>query len=267
MHLSREQGSCLVWDDSDHISLIDRTGRFRSQFHAPDRIACAAASDDGSAIAAAFGSGKLAFFGDDFTPQWEKSLPYSIRSVALDSFGQYLAVGDKSGALHAIDRKGNVIWQTSTARPLLYLGFIPESPHVVGAADFGLVTCHEFSGRCAWRDAPVSHVGSMTMTGDGSRICFSCYSDGLRSYSLEGARLPRHNATVPCRLAAIAHDGHCLLLADTTSRIHLLDMRGESIWSDALEKPPTALALDALGHRAVLALPDGRVVCLDMRAG
>ena len=55
------------------------------------------------------------------------------------------------------------------------------------------------------------------------------------------------------------------LLAGLDHRLLLLDRAGHPLWSHALDRPPAAVALGALGERAVLALADGRLLDFDLR--
>ena len=71
----------------------------------------------------------------------------------------------------------------------------------------------------------------------------------------------------PCRQAAVSFDGNLALAAGMSNRILLLNDRGQLIASQALDLAPVAIALAALADRACAALPDGRVVGLEISLG
>jgi hypothetical protein len=69
----------------------------------------------------------------------------------------------------------------------------------------------------------------------------------------------------PCRLAALSFDGRRVLAAGRGNRLLRLDHHGKVSAIHLLDRPAVALALSALGERAVVALADGGVLALDLR--
>ena len=67
----------------------------------------------------------------------------------------------------------------------------------------------------------------------------------------------------PCRLAAVSYGGEVILCAGADNRLTLLDAGGVKKAEAALPGVPTALALAALGERAVAAC-DRSVIGLDV---
>jgi hypothetical protein len=256
----REAGRTLAWDDDNRLYLLDRTGGCAAQFQLPVPIATAAAADDGSAYAASSRTGDFWWFNPDLTTLRHRPLDHSALALALDSFGHYAVAADRTGSLCVFDRMGATVWRSQTVKPLLHLAFVPEAPLLVGAAEFGLVSCHDFAGNCVWRDAPVVHVASLTLTSCGEPICLACYSEGIRAYGVDGK--PRPFPSPPCRLVSISADGRRLALAGTTTTLHVAEASGAVISMLELEKPAVALAIDALGHNVIVALPDRRILCL-----
>jgi hypothetical protein len=186
-------------------------------------------------------------------------------SAALDPFGQYLAVADARGYLHLFDRSGRALFQVSNPRPLHHLAFVPAAPRLVGSADYGLVACFDPAGHCVWRDGLVAHVGALTVRGDGEQILLACYTEGLQRYSLTGRNQGRVAVGDPCYLASLSFEGSLTLAAGLSSRLLLLDRNLETLCTQPLDKPAVAIGLSALGDRAVVALPDGRVLGLEVK--
>jgi hypothetical protein len=108
-------------------------------------------------------------------------------------------------------------------------------------------------------------MGALAVSGDGSRIVLACFTDGLRFYSLTGEKQGSLPLAEPCRLAALSYDGRCTLVGGLNHRLFLLERNGQVLTSTQMDKPIMALALDALGGSAAVALGDGRILALDLR--
>ena len=70
----------------------------------------------------------------------------------------------------------------------------------------------------------------------------------------------------PCRLATLSFDGRIILTAGLSEKLHLLDRKGRQLLEHALEAPAVAIALGALAERVVVALPDGRILCMEVES-
>jgi hypothetical protein len=263
--LAREKGWLLAWDENNWLYLLNRNGERQAQRHGGDSgLTAACCADDGSAYAAVGGQGEVWWFAPDLMPRWQRSLGAPAVAAALDPFGHCLAVTDARGRLTLYDRKGRVLGESETPRPLCHLAFVPEAPRLVGAADFGLLACFDPAGRCVWREGLVSHVGSLGVSGAG-RIAVACFTEGLRFYDLDGNKEGGFALPEPCRLAALTFDGAKALATGLGNRLLLLDRSGRTLESTELESPAAGLALGALGDSAAVALSDGRVVAFDFR--
>jgi hypothetical protein len=265
LSLAREKGWLLAWDDNHWLYLVNARGERQAQVRTPAPLSAAGAADDGSAYAAVGGGGEVWWLAPDLRPRWQRPLPRAAVAVALDPFGQYLAAADAGGGLHLFDRGGRLLWGAVTPRPLRHLSFVPEESFLLGAADFGLVACLDLTGRIVWRDGLVVHCGSLAVSGDGACVVLACFSDGLRRYTLDGARKGPLAVSEPCRQAALTFDGRLVLVAGRANRLLLLDPKGRALGIHLLDRPAAAVALDALGERAVVALTDAGVVALDLR--
>jgi len=197
--------------------------------------------------------------------RWQHTLPCAAVAVAMDPFGQYLAVSDSRGNVHLFNRLGQPTKSAQTPRPLHHLAFVPTSAVLVGCADYGLVTSFDMSGIPRWRDGLVANAGSLSVSGDGSRILVACFSEGVQSYNLDGQKQPRVSVAESCRLASVAFTGRFVLVAGLTNRLSVLDNDGEVLGSHVMDKPIAAVALSALGDYAVVALTDGPIVRLNIQ--
>jgi hypothetical protein len=262
--LAREKGWPLVWDEKDGLHLLNQAGTHQAQSRTPGPLATACCAEDGSAYVALGKNGELWWLAPDLTIRWERTLARRAVAAALDPYGQYLAVADVEGYLFSFDRHARLLSQTQTPRPLHHLAFVPAAPYIVGAADYGLIACHDLAGRCSWRCGLVAHIGSLAVSGEGDQIVLACFTEGLQRYTLTGTDLGRSHLAEPCRLAALSFTGRHVLTVGLSPHLLLLDRKGYVLSEHPLDKPPVALALGPFGDYALAALLDGRVLGLDL---
>ncbi|HTU91386.1 MAG TPA: PQQ-binding-like beta-propeller repeat protein [Gemmataceae bacterium] len=265
--LAREREMILAWDGQDGLFLFNHAGTIQSQRPAPAPTAAAGCAEDGSAYAIAGSqTPMLCWLAPDLAPRWQRPLPQRGTALAMEPLGRRVAVADAGGTLHLMDARGRMLWQATTPRPLHHLAFVPETPILVGAADFGLVLCFGASGECLWRDGLVAHVGSLATSGDGSCVLLACFSDGLYRYSKSGPQQQRIPLDAPCHLAALSYAGDCLLTADRRQRVCLRDSKGDLRDQISLDAPAVSIALSALADYALVGLANGSVCRLAWNA-
>jgi hypothetical protein len=263
--LARERGRLLAWDDNHWLYLLTHKGERQGQWHSPGELAAVCCADDGSAYAAVGTRGDIWWLAPDLMPRWQKSLPYPAVAVALDPFGQYLAVSDSRGNLRVFDQLGRPVSQTQTPRPLHHLVFVPEAPVLLGTADIGLLAAFDLSCNCLWRDGLVATIGALAVNGSGDRIVLACYSEGLRFYNATGHKQGHLNLSEPSRIAALSFDGQLVVVAGLGEKLLVIDRGGKTVSSVKLDQPAVAVAVAPLGDWAGVALPDGRVLGLELQ--
>jgi hypothetical protein len=96
-------------------------------------------------------------------------------------------------------------------------------------------------------------------------VVLACFSDGLRRGTAATGIKGHLTTKEPCRLAALSFAGRLALVAGRANRLLLLNDRGRPLGIHLLERPAVALAVAALGERAVVAITDGGVLALDLR--
>jgi hypothetical protein len=263
---AREKGWVLTWDGQDWLYLLNRNGERQSQLHAPGKLAAAACADDGSGYGAAGAKGEIWWLTPDLRVRWEQSVGHPVTAVAMDSLGHYLAVADSGGTISIFDCQGRSIAQSHSTRPLHHLTFMPSSPYLLGASDYGLVTCFDLKGNLRWRDGLVAHIGSLTVSGlKACIVVLACFTEGLQKYDGEGKNLGRQSMSEACRLAALTFDASHLLVAGMSNRLLWLNGDHRILSTHSLEKSAVAIGLSPLGDRMVAALANGSLVGLDLR--
>ncbi len=266
LSLAREAGLLLVHDAEQHLVRLDRQGQVVVRRPAPGAVAAAACADDGNTVAAVGPRGQLWVMTAELTLHWERSLPRRPTALALDALGRQAAVADEGGGVTVLDTAGKVVWSARAARPLVHLAFVPEEAVLLGSAEFGLVCAFDRAGRCMWREGLVAHVGSLAVSGDGSRVVLACFTEGLCCYSPGPQRQTQLANGPPARLAALSYSGKTILTVGLDGLLTLRDERGAVRDELPLPGPPVAAAVEALGESAVAALASGEVVRIDLPA-
>lgn len=256
LSLARESGSLLVLDAEHHLSRYDRNGQIEWRQRAPGSVTAAVLSDDGKTLAALGKRGQIWLMTADLVPIWEQVLPQRPRALALSALGERLAVSDEGGGLHLFDRKGRLLWHSLAAKPFLHLAFVPESPYLVGAAEFGLVSVYEGRGQCLWRDGLVAHVGALAVNGEGSRIVLACFTEGLNCYTVSSAKRQHLARAAPSRLVAVSYLGEQTLTCGLNNELAQRGLEGDIRQVLLLSSACVALAVDALGTNAFAVLSD-----------
>jgi hypothetical protein len=264
MAVAREGGRVLVWHGRQGLFLFDSRGNLLADRVPFPDLSAAACAGDGSHVAAISASGHLCFSGHDLLPRWERTLSQGL-AVAVDSFGDRIAAADAAGRLHLFDAHGQELWHTSWPRPLRYLSFVAEATVLVGSSDFGLVMCCDSHGTGLWRDTPLTHTGSLSVSGDGAVIALARFSEGVRCYGIRQGQATSLPGTAPCRLADVSYDGRTFLTVGLDDRVCLRDVQGsvQAEWMPPAR--PVAVALSTLGDRVVVALDDGKIQTLERR--
>jgi hypothetical protein len=256
--MAREGGRILVRDSRRELVLYDARGHCRAQWQASGELMAAGNSADGARHATIDAAGHVCLLERDLTLRWERTIAGGL-AVAIDSFGDRVAAADSSGGLHLFDGDGQLLWHSAWPRPLRFLAFVAEATAILASSDFGLVCCCDNLGRCLWRDAPVTHTGSLAASGDGRVVAVARYSDGLCCYGLHESRPRALLVAAPCRLADVSYDGQTFLTAGLDERIYLRDAAGKVLSEFALPGRPVALALSPLADRAAVAVVNGTI--------
>jgi hypothetical protein len=252
LSLARESGAALTFDAERTFTRLDPFGQVDLRKPSPATVTAAAISDEGKHVAALGRRGQAWLLSAEFDVIWQRSLSARPVALAIDHLGSVVAVADEAGGLHVFDALGQEAWRASTPRPLLHLAYVPEGGALVGAADLGLVCAFDRRGQQLWREGLMANVGSLAVSGSGDLIVLACFSEGLRRCALQKPRLEKPPQTGACRLAAVGYRADVVLCAGTDNRLALYDAGGVIKGELALPTAPSALALAALGERAVV---------------
>lgn len=263
LHFAREGELLLARDESQILTLLDSRG----DIQATARIAALSAaciSDDGTTFVAVGAAGQVWWLAPDLTVRRERSVGAPAVAAATDPFGQYLAVSDRKGGLHLLDRNGRTLGQFSTPRPVHHLAFVPMQPHLAAAADLGWAGLLDLTtGNWLWTDRPVSNIGSFAVAGNGDPLLLACFSIGMRRYNSGGYRASI-NLPKACGLIALSFDGQKGVASGAGHELYGFNENGELTLTHELEHTPMALTLSATGDRVFCGFVDGTVAAYEV---
>lgn len=262
LSLAREARRLLAWDEARNLYLWRLEGGPPARHTHLQPIVRAAISDDGGAILLADAHAQLSWLTGEMHLRFSLPIDFRPLQLAVEPLGRRVAVSDPERLTLVFDSSGKQIATLETPRPLRHLAFVPSETCLIGAADYGYVGCFDAAGRCLWRDAPVSHVGSLCVDGAGV-ITLACFSNGLQRYERTGKHLGTLSTPWPCRLAAADWDGGRILVAGDAGSLSLLKADGAVIGEHPTNRPISALALGALGEVGAYGHAHGEVVVID----
>ena len=264
--LARETGDILAVDTSGGLYQLDRRGRIKRVTRGFKTLTALAWSDRGTHGAVATGSSKLYWFDQTLKVKWSKSLPAEIISLAVDPHAHYIAVSLANSETMIFDSRKQQIASFETIRPLKHLSFVASKPLIVGAAEYGLICCHQLDGAEVWSERLWSNVGDLTVTGDGEQIFMARFNHGVQtldsgghnrgSYVMRGT--PNHISTSFVRRR--------LGVTTVERNIYWLSADGELIWATTLPDDVCGIRTDALGRGMTCGLRSGRIYHLEWPA-
>lgn len=265
--LARETGSVLAWDVQRQAVLIHRSGAVVSETNRAGPIACAAISDDGSAVTVT-DEQSVTWLDRDLKPKWQKPIGAKPTAVALEALGQFVAVADAANSVQFFDSAGRVFGASiSTPRALYHLRLPTETQTLYAAADFGLILAIDMSRReILWQDNPVTHLGDLDAAAGGAVVAAACFSEGLRRLDRTRRLLPAIASREPCRYLALSYSGARMVAGSIVGGIAGFDDKGEQKFEQRFEQMLTGVQLSPLADVAVVGLADGRVLGLDVSA-
>lgn len=260
---AREAGDLFVAQSDRQFARYDFRGQLRALTPLPQVPIALAWSDDGSRGAAVLGERSILRLDRDLRTVHELTVPDVCLSLAVSPFGNHLAVSLADGTTVIYDASHRRIATFETLRPLGFLKFCINEPILFGAAEHGLVCCHNLAGALIWQQTNWSNVGSMSVTAAGDLISLASFSHGIQALDGDGASLGSYvlDGTV-CHVESSC--APLRLVASTIERsLFWLNASGDLQWSTTVPHEVVDLVCDPLGHWALCWLAKDGIYRLD----
>ncbi|MFQ3648939.1 MAG: hypothetical protein SNJ75_01295 [Gemmataceae bacterium] len=216
-------------------------------------------SETAQLILATDNNNRLVVLSAELELLWQRVWDRPLHAVAVAPLGQYLAVADEGGVT-VLTEQGEPIWRRATPRALHHLAWVPETLALVGAADLGFVCCFDRAGTLLWQEGLPSHLGGVSVSGNGQETLLACFSDGIRRRSTERPGTTILNGSSPCRSLIASYSADVLITLALSGRsVERFERSSGSKQTVQREAAITAVASDAFGQSVVLATSAGEL--------
>lgn len=262
LELARETGETVALDATGGLYVLDRHGRIVSLTRGFPDPAGLAWSDTGSGGAVLTGESTVSFLDRRLKVQWTIRLREMVIALALDPWGNYLAVTLANGQNVIFDRYQRRIGRFAVAHPLCFPRFLAGPARIVAAAEYGLLCCHRLDGTPVWKEKILSSMGDLSATGDGSAVYTAQHTYGIQIFDRDGEG--RGSLLVEGTANRVSTSFLAKRLAVTTVERHLywLDDEGELLWATELPDEVCRVHCDPLGAGFVCGFYSGRILRL-----
>jgi hypothetical protein len=264
-----ETNTVLAWDAAQRLILWDAKGTVIAEHPLRFLPTAVALSSDGHWIVVSDRIGRLYWFDDHLSLQFDYGTETMPQALAVEAFGQYVLMSNRQRHAKLLSRHGKLLAELETPRPLHYLAFLLPAPHWLGCADYGFCGCYDAQGESKWRDKPLANVGSFST--DGSTLAaLACYTEGLLLYEPMGGVGTIVKLPGSCRQVSVAGNGKFLwTLREISGQAHLslslLRSDGTLLGDFAVPASTAFLAAGPVGTTCVYGTTEGQVVKLETK--
>ena len=219
--------------------------------------------DTGEFGIASIDGGQVVCFNRKLQKLWEVELTGDVVGQAITPFGSHIAVCTESSQIHIVTIDQKQVSHFDVTRPLPFLTFLHNEPHLVGSAEFGHLCCHDLKGKEQWSERIANNVGGMVVTGCGTRILLAAFTHGVQAMNGSG----KHQGSfmidgVAARIAGSSTRKRFGLVTDD-NRLMWLDYEGNVKWTCNMQRDPvTFMQVGPMGDRMFIATASGRLLHL-----
>lgn len=260
---SRESGDAFAADQSGALSRLDHSGKIAcmTRLHAP--AVGLVWSDDGRFGAAITGEDAVTRFDRNLQVVQKLSLPDTCLAIAISPFGNHTAVAMANGMTLIYNERKRRIAQFETIRPLAFLQFCTTEAILFGAAEHGLLCCHNLSGAEIWQQKNWSNVGDLRISGDGDLVYLASFSHGVQTLDGDGATVGSYVLEGTVNHLDVSFEPQRLIISTVERSLYWLDADGEMLWATQVDDDIAKLICDPLGEWAVCGFANRGLVRLD----
>ncbi|SFI90693.1 WD40 repeat domain-containing protein [Planctomicrobium piriforme] len=263
LSLSRESGDLYAGDRTGGIYRIDRTGHIAGLTRVAPFAVDIDWSDDGSQGALIAGEDQIIRLDHSLKVIHKLSLPDVCLAVAISPYGNHLAVALADGLTLIYNERSKKIAQFETIRPLSFLNFCSTEALLFGAAEHGLLCCHNLAGAEVWQQRNWANVGKLCMTGEGDLLYAASFAQGVQVYDGDGASVGSYLLEGTVHRADVSFEPERVIASTIERSLFWLDADGDQLWSTTLDDNVIDVACDPLGEYALIGLAEKGIHRLD----
>ena len=265
LELARETGETLVADESGRLYRLDRSGRVTSLTRAFQSLGALAWSDAGQHGVAVVDNSRLNWLDRKLTVRWSIDLREPILAVAIDSHGHYVAAALVNGETIVFNARKKQVGEYETIRPLGFLQFVTTEPAILGAAEYGLLCCHQLDGVELWNERMWSNVGDLSVTGNGQTIFLARFNQGIQLLDRDGENRGSYLVRGTPNHVSTSFMSRRLGVSTMEREFYWLDAEGELLWAANLPDDVSRLQTGPLGRSILCGFQSGRIDRLEFQ--
>ena len=261
--LSRESGDVFVCDAASNFYRLSRAGKIAAVTHPSTPLAQLAWSEDGQWGYGLISDKTVVRFDRNLQIDWEYESHDDILALAASPFGHHVLITHTDATNVVLNERKRKIARFETVRPLQFAKFCGTEPVLFGAAENGLLCCHNLVGAQLWQERVWSNVGSMSVTGAGDIIYLSNFSHGVQAFDGDGTSLGVYVLEGTVDRVSTSYEPYRLIATTIEQFVYWLDSDGDLIWSSGAPTSIVDIACDPLGDWALVALQSGELIKLE----
>lgn len=189
-----------------------------------------------------------------------------VIALALDLFGQRLAMWSRDGRGTLMDEHGRTLATVELEFALGLLCFVGGAPLWVGAASFGEVVMLDYAGRVRWTDRLKVNIGSIAVSGNDSIVLVAGFATGVHRYNSVGQHEGAYLLSGATHRVAVCWDGQQFVAATERRQLVLMTQQGHQLWTFQTDGDIVDVGIDALARRAFCSTAEGELVYVDLVA-
>jgi hypothetical protein len=260
---SRESGEFFAADSAGGLCRLDRWGKVVSLTRGLRDVRSVAWGDTGAAGVILSGAATLLRFGPKMEIEWTLDLPVEALDVAIDPYGNYMAVCLKDGYTLVYDCTKRRVAEYGTLRPVRYLRFLVTEAALVGVAEYGYMCRHDLKGRETWTEKTFCNVGDVSVSGDGQSILLAGYTHGIQSFDGEGISRASYMVEGTANHVSSSFTADRVAVSTLERHLYWLDSDGELLWASQADDEICRVVCDPFGEWILCGFTNGRLLRLD----
>ena len=261
--LARETGETFVADSSGAITRIDRAGKILSMTRTRQPVQRMAWSDYGDAGVVVTNDNVIRRIDRSLKQVWEAEVPDACLAVAITPYGNQMAVSLADAGVQIYNERQKRLAHFETVRPLSFLQFGAAQPVLFGAADHGILCCHNLAGAQLWQEKHFANVGAFVITGDGDLLYLASFTHGIQTYDGDGGDDGSYVLEGTINRVAATFEQQRIIASTIERYLYWLDSDGEMLWATGAPSDIHSLACDPLGEWVIVGFANGQVLRLD----
>ncbi|MFO1020571.1 MAG: WD40 repeat domain-containing protein [Planctomycetales bacterium] len=241
---ARESGQVFCTDKSGHLWRFSPAGEVDAVQKLSEAPRAIAWSDDGTRGVGLFGENHLSWINSSLAVRETLQLPDTTVALAIDPYGEYIAVSTSSGSILVFDGPRQPVLHIDTLRPLTKLQFLTLKPELIGISDSGLIARFDMRGKQVWQINTFGSIGDCAADGKGESLFVASYALGLQKFDEAGENEGTYQLSGTVVKVACSHEATRLAVATQEGKLIWLSEMGEVLWTGRGAAPITWLACE-----------------------